>query len=71
MKAAIFEKPEIENLQIRHDVEEPKLTDHDVLVRVRIGGVNPIDHMVTSGAIPVKSLPHIPGCEISGTIERI
>jgi NADPH:quinone reductase-like Zn-dependent oxidoreductase len=46
MKAAIFEKPEIENLQIRHDVEEPKLTDHDVLVRVRICGVNPIDHMV-------------------------
>jgi D-arabinose 1-dehydrogenase-like Zn-dependent alcohol dehydrogenase len=70
MKAAIFEKPGIENLQIRHNVEEPTLTDHDVLVRVRLCGVNPIDHMVTSGAIPVRPLPHIPGCEISGTIER-
>src|SRR5919112_2335740 len=71
MKAAIFQKPKIENLQIRHDVEEPKLTEHDVLVRVRMCGVNPIDHMVTSGAVQVKPLPHIPGCEISGTIERI
>jgi hypothetical protein len=36
MKAAIFEKPGIENLQIRHNVEEPTLTDRDVLVRVRL-----------------------------------
>lgn len=34
-------------------------------------GVNPIDHMVTSGAVPVRPLPHIPGCEICGTIEGI
>jgi hypothetical protein len=30
MKAAIFEKPGIENLEIRHNVEE-KITDHNVL----------------------------------------
>jgi NADPH:quinone reductase-like Zn-dependent oxidoreductase len=71
MKAAIFEKPGIENLQVKRDVEEPKITDHDVLVRARMCGVNPIDHMVTSGAVPVRPLPHIPGCEISGTIEGI
>jgi NADPH:quinone reductase-like Zn-dependent oxidoreductase len=71
MKAAIFENAGIENLQIRHNVGEPKLTDHDVLVRVRMCGVNPIDHMVTSGAVPVRPLPHIPGCEICGTIEGI
>jgi NADPH:quinone reductase-like Zn-dependent oxidoreductase len=71
MKAAIFEKPGIENLQVRQNVEEPKITDHDVLVRVRMCGVNPIDHMVTSGAVPVRPLLHIPGCEISGTIEGI
>jgi NADPH:quinone reductase-like Zn-dependent oxidoreductase len=71
MKAAIFEKPGIENLQIRHNVEEPKITDHDILVRVKMCGVNPIDHMVTSGAVPVRPLPHIPGCEISGIIEGI
>jgi NADPH:quinone reductase-like Zn-dependent oxidoreductase len=36
-----FAKPGIENLQIRHNVEEPKITDHDVLVRVRMCCVNP------------------------------
>ena len=71
MKVDIFEKPGIENLEIRHNVGEPKLTDHDVLVSVRMCGVNPIDHMVTSGVVPVRPLPHIPGCEISGTIEGI
>jgi NADPH:quinone reductase-like Zn-dependent oxidoreductase len=71
MKAAIFEKPGLENLEIKQDIEEPKITDHDVLVRVRMCGVNPIDHMVTSGAVPIRPLPHIPGCEISGTIEGI
>ena len=70
MKAAIFEKPGLENLQIKHDVEEPKLADHYVLIKVKMCGVNPIDHMVASGVIPVKPLPHIPGCEIAGTIER-
>jgi len=28
MKAAIFEKPGIENLKINNDVEQPKKTDH-------------------------------------------
>jgi NADPH:quinone reductase-like Zn-dependent oxidoreductase len=51
-KAAILEKPGLENLQIKHNVEEPKLADHDVLIEVKMRGVNPIDHMVVSGVIP-------------------
>ena len=38
MKAAIFEKPGLENLQIKHDVEQPKITNHDVLIRVKACG---------------------------------
>jgi NADPH:quinone reductase-like Zn-dependent oxidoreductase len=49
MKAAIFEKPGLENLKINHDVELPKITDHDVLVRVKMAGVNPIDNTTVSG----------------------
>jgi len=70
MKAAIFEKPGIENLKINHDVELPKITDHDVLIRVKMAGVNPIDHITVSGTREVKRLPHIPGAETSGTIEE-
>jgi NADPH:quinone reductase-like Zn-dependent oxidoreductase len=71
MKAAIFEKPGLENLEIKQDVKEPKLIDHDVLIKVKLCGVNPIDHMVISGAVQVRPLPHIPGCEISGRVESM
>ena len=43
MKAAIFEKPGLENLKIQEDIEKPKITDHDVLIKVKATGVNPID----------------------------
>ena len=49
MKAAIFEKPGLENLKIMQDIEEPKITDHDVLIKVNLSGVNPIDHFTVSG----------------------
>jgi NADPH:quinone reductase-like Zn-dependent oxidoreductase len=70
MKAAIFEKPGLENLKIKHDVEEPKITDHDVLIRVKMAGVNPIDHFAVSGTRPIKPVPHIPGAETSGVVEE-
>jgi NADPH:quinone reductase-like Zn-dependent oxidoreductase len=71
MKAAIFEKPGLENLKIKHDVEQPKITDHDVLIRVKMAGVNPIDHITVSGAREIKPLPHIPGAETSGVVEEV
>jgi NADPH:quinone reductase-like Zn-dependent oxidoreductase len=70
MKAAIFEKPGLENLKINHDVEQPKISDHDVLIRVKMAGVNPIDHTTVSGTREVKPLPHIPGAETSGIVEE-
>jgi NADPH:quinone reductase-like Zn-dependent oxidoreductase len=63
MKAAIFEKPRLENLKINHDVEQPKITDHDVLIRVKMAGVNPFDHITISGTREIKPLPHIPRSE--------
>jgi len=57
MKAAIFEKPGLENLKIKHDVEQSKITDHDVLIRVKMTGVNPIDHITISGTREVKPIP--------------
>jgi NADPH:quinone reductase-like Zn-dependent oxidoreductase len=71
MKAAIFEKPGIENLKISDEVEQPKITDHDVLIRVKMAGVNPFDHITISGTREIKPLPHIPGAETSGEIEKI
>ena len=59
----MIEKPSLENLKIKHDVEQPKITDHDVLIRVKMAGVNPIDHITTSGTRAIKPLPHIPGAK--------
>lgn len=61
MRAAIFEKPGLENLKVTVDAEEPKLTDHDVLIKVKAAGVNSIDQAVVSGRFPaISPMPHIP-----------
>jgi NADPH:quinone reductase-like Zn-dependent oxidoreductase len=70
MKAAIFEKPGLENLEVKENVVEPKITDHDVLIKVKMCGINPIDYTVVScSLLKIYPLPHIPGAETSGIIE--
>src|SRR5918996_1449081 len=72
MKAAIFEKPGLENLKIIDNIEKPRIDDHSVLIKVKVTGINPIDHFVVSGALPkIEPIPHIPGAESSGTVEQI
>ena len=71
MKAAIFEKPGLDNLKVADNVELPNVGDHDILIKVHQCGVNPIDYKIISGLVPAKPMPHTPGCEISGIIEKI
>ena len=72
MKAAIFEKPGLENLKVIDDAPEPKLSDNDVLIRVKVCGINPIDYFVASGGLPKLSpIPHIPGAETSGIVQDV
>jgi NADPH:quinone reductase-like Zn-dependent oxidoreductase len=72
MKAAIFEKLGLENLRVIDNVERPRISDHDILIKVKMAGVNPIDSFVVSGALPrIDPLPHIPGAESSGIIEEV
>jgi NADPH:quinone reductase-like Zn-dependent oxidoreductase len=73
MRAAIFDEPGLTNLKVMDNVNKPQINDHDVLVRVKVAGVNPIDNFVVSGALPkIIPLPnHIPGAEISGTVKNL
>jgi NADPH:quinone reductase-like Zn-dependent oxidoreductase len=73
MRAAVFDKPGIENLKVRDNIEKPKLANpDDVLIKVKVAGVNPIDNVVVSGSIPtLRPMPHIPGAEVSGTVDDI
>ena len=52
MKAAIFETPGLDNLKVIDNAEDPKINDHDILIKVKTAGVNPIDHLVVSGMLP-------------------
>lgn len=72
MKAAIFEAPGLDNLKVIDNVDEPKIGDRDVLIKVKLAGVNPIDHFVVSGMLPrIVPFPHIPGAESSGIVEQV
>jgi len=73
MRAAVFDKHGNENLRVRDNVEKPKLANSDdVLIKVKVAGVNPIDNAVVSGSIQTLTpMPHIPGAEVSGTVDEI
>jgi D-arabinose 1-dehydrogenase-like Zn-dependent alcohol dehydrogenase len=71
MKAAIIQKPGLENLEVVDNVAEPKVADHDVLIKIEVAGINPIDYFVVSNAVGVMPMPHIPGAESSGIVEKV
>ncbi|MGC8601552.1 MAG: alcohol dehydrogenase catalytic domain-containing protein [Thermoprotei archaeon] len=68
MKAIVFEKSGIQNLKVQ-ELPDPEPGPDEVVVEVRLGGVNPIDLAVVE-RIPVK-LPHIPGAEVAGVIRSV
>jgi D-arabinose 1-dehydrogenase-like Zn-dependent alcohol dehydrogenase len=72
MRTAVFDKPGIENLRVIDNVEKPKLANpDDVLIKVKVAGVNPIDNRVVSGSIQtIRPIPHIPGAEVSGIVSE-
>ena len=71
MRAAVFERQGLDNLNVKEDVQEPTITDYDVLIKVKAAGVNPIDYLTVSNIPGIKPLPHIPGVEITGVIEIV
>ena len=71
MRAAVFERQGLDNLNVKDDVQQPTITDHDVLIKVKAAGVNPIDYLTVSNIPGIKPLPHIPGVEVTGVIEKV
>src|SRR5580692_10768623 len=55
---------------VMHDVEVPMIAIDEVLVRVRVAGVNPIDWKLRDGARGVGSFPMILGHDFAGVVER-
>lgn len=58
------------NLQVA-SVDRPSISDHQVLVKIDVSAVNPIDTYIRSGAVAVElPTPWIPGCDFAGTVEQ-
>ncbi len=68
MKAALFERSGVDNLKLA-ELPDPEPGPGEVVVRVKLAGVNPIDYAVVE-RIPVR-LPHIPGAEGAGVVEKV
>ncbi|QIW22780.1 alcohol dehydrogenase [Sulfolobus sp. S-194] len=69
MKALVFDKSGIDNLKYT-DYEDPKIGPNDVLIRVKYAGVNPVDYYTVT-RLNVKPIPHIPGVEFAGEVEKV
>ncbi|QPG50000.1 alcohol dehydrogenase catalytic domain-containing protein [Saccharolobus solfataricus] len=69
MKALTFDKNGIENLKFT-DYKNPEIGNHEVLIRVKLAGVNPVDYY-TVERLKVNPIPHIPGVEFSGEVVKV
>lgn len=70
MNAVAFNEPGLENLNFVN-VPVPEIGSNDVLVRVVLAGINPIDYFIVKGLRPVTIFPHIPGSEFAGIVEEV
>lgn len=75
MKAAILKKYDKNGTDVEiMDVPIPEISSDDVLVKIRVAGVNPLDNMIIRGEVkmitPYK-LPLIMGNEFSGVVEKV
>jgi D-arabinose 1-dehydrogenase-like Zn-dependent alcohol dehydrogenase len=71
MRAAVFERQGLDNLNVKEDVQQPTIADYEVLIKVRAAGVNLIEYLTVSNIPGIKPLPHIPGSEVTGVIEKV
>lgn len=69
MKALLFEKPGVENLMIK-DIKTPSINPGEVLIRVIMAGVNPVD-LQSVNATDALPMPHTPGAEFAGIVQKV
>ena len=75
MKAAQHTKYLKENIAVTiTEIEKPKISSEQVLVRVKAAGVNPLDNMISRGEVKLivpYSLPQTAGNEFVGVVEEV
>ncbi|MGI8788063.1 MAG: NADP-dependent oxidoreductase [Pyrinomonadaceae bacterium] len=73
MKAVVIEKYGKEDVLNYKDVDKPAPQADEILVKVHIAAVNPVDWKIRDGLGEMfgLKLPLILGCEIAGTVESV
>ena len=72
MKAAYFKEHGGSDKIIYGDYTDPAPHAGDVVVRVRACALNHVDMLLLDGRYPPpEGLPHVNGCEVTGTIETV
>lgn len=69
MKAVVLNRTGPPEVLEYTEVQDPKPSSGEALVRVAAAGVNRIDVWIRSGLYPVK-LPHVLGVDVAGTVEE-
>lgn len=72
MKAAFFKEHGGAEKVLYDDYRDPTPGPAEVVVRVRACGMNHVDLLLLDGRFPPpEGLPHVNGCEVSGTIAEV
>jgi len=70
LKAALFREHGGAEKILYEDYRDPAVTPAEVLVRVRACALNHVDMLLLDGRFPPpEGLPHVNGCEVTGTLE--
>ncbi|SFI57628.1 NADPH:quinone reductase [Planctomicrobium piriforme] len=72
MKCAYVTQPGPPESLIYGDQPDPVVQAHQVLVKVSVSAINPIDTYIRAGSIPMPvEFPYTPGCDLAGTVIAI
>jgi len=72
VKAAFFKEHGGAEKVLYADYRDPVPGPDDVVVRVRACGLNHVDMLLLDGRFPPpEGLPHVNGCEVTGTLESV
>jgi len=73
MKAVVMAAPGGPEVLTVQDLPPPVLeADHDMLIRVRAAGINPVDTKIRArGPFRAAPAPHVLGCDAAGVVEQV
>lgn len=73
MKAVVIHEYGDESVLKYEEIEKPSPKENEILVKVKISAVNPVDWKIRDGLGEMfgLKLPLVLGCELSGTVEEV